>query len=342
MLRKQQTLQIQQDELKLDLELAKAKAREHVFAENERSSTDGMNSYYSKQVKVMQQDRICTSQEPGVHPTTPETESTAHRTPARITTHTSTPATGSYSKLNRNAQPFIPNVLQQDNTASYPTEQHLVSTNMLISALSLPQPEVTKFEGDILNFSSFITAFDSRVAARVQSSADKLYYLDQHLVGECKELISGCFHMEPDSGYVQARNLLTKEYGDPYKLSMEYINKIHDWPVVKAEDNVGIKKLSLFLIKCKHAMQSLCYLDVLSHPPTMLSIVQKLPVYLQNKWRDQASKLRRVQQKIVNYEDLVEFVETAADTANDPVYGKYSTVRQTTQRANEASAWTPR
>ena len=118
-------------------------------------------------------------------------------------------------------------------------------------------------------------------------------------------------------GYLQ-------EYGDVYKLSLTYLKKIHDWPVVKSDDCVGLKKLSLYLVKCETAMKCVTYLDVLNHPPNMVNIVQKLPGYLQNKWRESASKARMERQKILNFSDLVNFVRSAAETANDPVYGRNS------------------
>jgi hypothetical protein len=188
--------------------------------------------------------------------------------------------------------------------------------------LSLPQPEVTKFTGDLANYRTFISTSDSRVAIRSSSNADKLYYLDQHLVGEPKDLIGGCFHLDSDTGYSEARKLLDKEYGDLYKISMMYLSKITEWPVIKADDNVGLKKLSLFLVNCYHAMKCMSYLNVLIHPPNMLNIVQKLPFYLQNKWREHASRMRRTSQTIMQFQDLMEFTASASDTANDPVYGR--------------------
>ena len=54
----------------------------------------------------------------------------------------------------------------------------------------------------------------------------------------------------------------------------------------------------------------------------MQAVIQKLPVYLQRKWRDQASYKRTKDHRVATFEDLVNFVKTAADAANDPVYGK--------------------
>ncbi len=70
------------------------------------------------------------------------------------------------------------------------------ATDALPLALTLPQPEVPKFSSDVTQYKVFVTAFDIRVASRTASFADRLYYLDQHLVGEPKDIISSCFYLD--------------------------------------------------------------------------------------------------------------------------------------------------
>ena len=108
--------------------------------------------------------------------------------------------------------------MQQEQILQMVSSQHQLAT-----AMTLPQPEVPKFKGDPMEYKTFIMAFDARVQSKVISSADRLYYLDQHLTGEPKELVSGCLHIEPDEGYQEARKLLEKEYGDTYKISTAYM-----------------------------------------------------------------------------------------------------------------------
>ena len=62
----------------------------------------------------------------------------------------------------------------------------VASQNQLATAIALPEPEVQKFKGDPMEFKTFLMAFDAPVQSRVTNSADRLYYLDQHLVGEPK------------------------------------------------------------------------------------------------------------------------------------------------------------
>jgi hypothetical protein len=188
--------------------------------------------------------------------------------------------------------------------------------------MTLPQPDVPKFSGDPTDFHTFMMAFDTRIASRTANKADLLYYLDQHLEGEAKEIMGGCLHMDPNLGYVEARTILNKEYGDPYKISIAYVDKVLSWPMIKQDDNVGLKRFGIFLIRCLKAMQNLPNMDVLNHLPNLQVIVSKLPTYIQNKWRDHANRIRHVEHRMVIFNDITHFVQTAYESANDPVFSR--------------------
>jgi len=58
--------------------------------------------------------------------------------------------------------------------------------------------------------------------------------------------------MDPAEGYKEERRLLEKEYRDPFKVSMAYVNKaLEQSPIQSA---LALKRFSLFLVKCKNAM----------------------------------------------------------------------------------------
>ncbi|XP_028395685.1 uncharacterized protein LOC114519713 [Dendronephthya gigantea] len=128
--------------------------------------------------------------------------------------------------------------------------------------------------------------------------------------------------MDPEQGYSEARKLLQDEYGDSYKISIAYVNKVLNWTVIKYNDQVGLKRFSLFLKKIKNAMSAISDMSVLNHPTNMQTVVKKLPQFLQTKWRDRATKLKKSHQKVTQFEDLVTFVDECAESANHPVYNK--------------------
>jgi hypothetical protein len=224
----------------------------------------------------------------------------------------------------------------------------LHAQKQLTAAIMLPHTDVLKFNGNIMEFRSFILAFEARILPHTSCDSDKLHYLYQHLDGQPKKLIEGSTFMDASRGYNKARELLQKHYGDPYKISAAYMDAILSWPPVKADDNTALRDFALFLIKCDNTMQSVSHMQVLNHAPNMQVILTKLPTHLQNKWRDFVSSPHR-QDADSSFSTLVQFIESSADSANHPVYNKealhkaarYSTYQNnSTQKPNTSFAVT--
>lgn len=199
-------------------------------------------------------------------------------------------------------------------------EQMIATHQQLAAAMTLPQPKVPKFKGDQIEHKTFIMAFKTRIESKTVSVADQLYYIEQHVAGEPRELISGCLHMNHSEGYKEARRLLEKEYGDPFKVSIAYVNKALSWSRFSGTTQT-LKRFLFFLTKCKTAMMRVSHMTELNHPTNMQTIVRKLPYNLQERWRDRVVKMKE-KGKIADFKDIAEFVESAAESANDPIYGR--------------------
>lgn len=171
-------------------------------------------------------------------------------------------------------------------------QQMISSQHKFATAITLAQPEVPKLKGDPMEFKTFVMAFDACVQSKVISSTDRFYYLDQHLEGEPKELISSCLHIEPKEGYKEAQRMLEKDYGDPYKASTTYMQKLSSWPNLRYDDSPALKRLSIFVNTCNNAMKTIQHLAVLNHPTNMQTTVQKLPAGLQTKWHENVVRTR--------------------------------------------------
>ena len=76
----------------------------------------------------------------------------------------------------------------------------------------LPKRDVPVFQGDPLEFRSFIRAFIHAIDSRAESNADKLYFLEQYPRGEARDLVRSCQHMPDHHGYEKALRLLQEKY----------------------------------------------------------------------------------------------------------------------------------
>ena len=93
-------------------------------------------------------------------------------------------------------------------------------------ALSLPKVEVPLFGGDAMEYSNFIRAFKNIIEANTTSSSARLYYLVQYTTGEVCELMRSCLAMDSDKGYVEAKQLLKKRFGQSYRIPTAYVKDI--------------------------------------------------------------------------------------------------------------------
>ena len=337
MLEQRQELEKKAERLRLEEQLAVAQVRERVFAEIE----NGVKEELSNQ---------------------PELPSEALRVPGYSLSGPSFPPVSGIYTIPRAASSTVTNVnvtagLRDDasaiQTPSKPTVHPVISNppapefhvadmqpnihfsgilqkqNRLTELLAeqqqqslLPSLTLAKFSGDPLEYPTFTRSFESQVEARVSENDVRLQYLEQYLQGEPKELIKGCLHLDRNSGFMEAKKLLNERYGDPYRVSNAYIKKINEWPYIRSGDELALNRLSIFLGQCRSAMSTLTFLSILNHPHNLQSMVSKLPFALQDRWRREANKSRLASGAIPTFDDFVNFVNTEAGVATDPVFSR--------------------
>jgi hypothetical protein len=126
----------------------------------------------------------------------------------------------------------------------------------IVTAMSLPQPQLRIFRGDVLDFQSFMDSFDFRVGRRPLSDPDKLHHLKEYLDGEPRVLVEGCLRIP--GGFAHAIKLLNETYGNEFKLAHAYMGKLSAWPTItESDDAEGLKALSCFMIRAANAMKGL-------------------------------------------------------------------------------------
>ena len=146
--------------------------------------------------------------------------------------------------------------------------------------------------GDVMSYPAFITAFETLIESKVDDSNERLYFLDQHTSGKAKELIKGCLQMKSEDSYKEARRLLKKHFGDPYKIAIAYIAKLSSWPAVKPNNGTGLQEFSIVFEQARNAMTGMQYMNDLNTANVMRQLWERLPRYLRSKWTERVSRIR--------------------------------------------------
>ena len=111
------------------------------------------------------------------------------------------------------------------------------------------------FKGDPLDYRFFVRAFEHAIEDSTKNSKDRLYFL-----GQPRDLVSSCQHMEADTGYADAKRLLKKHFRDAYRIATAYIEKALSWPPIRIEDSKSLQAFAVFLNGCCNTMDNVQYI----------------------------------------------------------------------------------
>ena len=239
------------------------------------------------------------------------------------------------SKLNPDAKDWnhVPQTVNEQHLTSYPypvapyygqqpmpymqsqpspymqqMEELLLKQQQHTLALMLPQPELTTYGGNPIEYLSFIRAFESLIESRTNSSSARLYYLVKYTSGDVHELMRSCLSMRHVEGYQEARRLLKERYGQDYKIATAFVERVTSGPPIKAERCEDLRRFSILLTTCKNALKDIGYLGRINNPDCLKKIINRLPFDMKRRWRDIADDISECQQREITTEDVALFV----------------------------------
>ncbi|KAM7393992.1 hypothetical protein PAMP_020821 [Pampus punctatissimus] len=256
----------------------------------------------------------------------PQVKRKSSHTLPSVTTQPVVSSTQGAQHIVPSPQPGLPSV------PSSPHEAHVIKvlenqselTRMLMKQQllsTLPQGNIPTFDGQVLEYKSFIHSFKNMIEQKTDNNRDRLQFLIQYTKGQAKRLVQSCEYMAPERGYQKAMQLLKENFGHEYKISCAYLEKALLWPLIKPEDSKSLQDYAMFLRSCCNAMEEMSYMEELDTVSTMKSIVLKLPYKLRERWRNKAYELQEQHDRRVRILDLVSFIEKQARIAADPLFG---------------------
>lgn len=140
--------------------------------------------------------------------------------------------------------------------------------------------------------------------------------------------MQSCLHMSPERGFEAAKALLQDHFGNKTKITAAYIEKVLNWPVVKAENVSLLQDYALFLHGCNNAMSDLQDMRELDMSANLNVVISKLPYKLNKQFRSLACDVREKQKRKPNFSDVVQFVEHQVKILSDPVFGDLPTTER--------------
>ena len=315
---------------------AEAQAVDTTFNAFNHTEFNAMNSYYEENIEkisgpIAEQTVRDTRPKDGVHVQFPVLTTTA-RTPRIPRMPSLSPSFStarpvhdqSHALQNMSLESFsVPQGGQVPDNLTKILEKQNQLTSLLVKQQllhTLPKGDLAVFDGNILQYNSFIHSFEHIIESRTDNNQDRLQFLIQYTKGQAQQLVKSCQFMDANRGYVKARQLLNEHFGNGYRISCAYIEKALAWPVIKLEEPRALQDFALFLRSCCNAMEQLQYMEELDTISNMRKIIFILPYKLRERWRSKACEIQQRDIR-VRMADLVSFIEKQASIVSDPVFG---------------------
>ena len=204
------------------------------------------------------------------------------------------------------------------------TESNIDFQQRLIDAMCLPKTSIKPFDGDPLNFASFMQAFDSIVDGTSVDDSVKLNCLFEYCTGKALKVIQACALMNPAVGYVRARKLLIERFGNAYQISEAWIQKVTEGPSIKPNSKEALQNFTDDIRCCVETLRALNMLSEIDSRLRMVRILDRVPHYIQGRWRKFAVDTVESTGHYPDIECLLTFLERVSREANDPVFGLFN------------------
>ena len=190
---------------------------------------------------------------------------------------------------------------------------------VMMGALQAPKIELLDFTGDPMQYHAFIRSFEENVEKMLSDDGACLARLIHLCKGEAGRAVRCCSLMDPELGYARARHILEQRFGDKHTITELWIKRLND-----GGPRVNLQEYADELLECYESLNALGALQEMNAQRTLLTMITRLPIHLQNKWQDYVFDLRSLRDRRPTLKDVVDFVGRAAAVMSDPVYGSAS------------------
>ena len=188
----------------------------------------------------------------------------------------------------------------------------------LIDMLSIPKLELDKFDGNPLEYHSFINVFDENVGNKTSDDRVKLTRLLQYTTRSAKAAIRNCTLISGSAGYKQARDILHTRFGNDHLISRKIVSDLTDGKSVSK--SCDIRKLADDLGMACSTLDDLKTTYEIDNQNTIIQIAQRCPKPIQTKWKNKALDTKRETGLYPRFAEFVSFMRKIANDWCDPVY----------------------
>ena len=216
--------------------------------------------------------------------------------------------------------PYRPDLHQLLEHQTRLMENQQATVRNFTTGMELPKREFLYFDENPADYPRFIRNFELNAERRVYDYSVRLSYLIQYSTGPAREAIEHCVILPAEEGYLMAKEILRKNFGQKHNIVQAFIEKVVTGPQTKPGGSDKLMQLARDMRNCLLNSTQMNYKADINAMDTLTKIVKRPPSYLQAKWAELSGKLIEGEVEL-EFTHLVDFVEKNAAIANT-TFGK--------------------
>ena len=203
------------------------------------------------------------------------------------------------------------------------------------ASLTVPNPEVKKFNGDSRQYPQFIAYIEIHVESIVSDARPRLSILIDSCTGMAHEAISSLMQCRKDysKAYQEAKDILKDLFGSKVQVTKAVVGECTSGSAIRLNDVKGLKQLIVSLTKAEITLKETGSSEELVSTEKLVKIYQRLPRHLQNKWNDRVVAIQEKDKKPA-FSDMRKLIETFVKSQDN----EYAASNSSTSASNISSA----
>ena len=217
------------------------------------------------------------------------------------------PPTQSIQRLQRSGQVQMP--------ANLDTGEKIVKT--LFQVMNTPKIEYMHFDGDPINYVSFMWNFETCLEDDADNSRN-LQFLIQHCTGKARDAIESCVNLPVLEGYESAKKTLEEHFGLPHVFAKAHLKKLEHLPPLKVSTGSTLLEFERHLEIAERTLRGMGpeFVSDLNHTNTLMELNRKLPYFMRGKWAECAGRIIESGRR-PKFSDFLKFVKDRAKLVNN-------------------------
>ncbi|XP_071812845.1 uncharacterized protein [Apostichopus japonicus] len=201
------------------------------------------------------------------------------------------------------------------------TANRLSDFNEIKLALELPKAEYAKFNGNPIEYYSFMSNFEVNIESKLTSNPTRLQHLKTMCTSKARSYIE-CCDLLGDSGYGEAKRILKMQFGQPHMILNSLMRELTDRQPIRPNDSDSLWDLIASMKKCHVTLTKLGYTGDLNSTSNLLKVQDLLPTHLQSAWVNNAHDILTKEKREPTFNDLLGLLVRHAEVSST-MFGKY-------------------